>query len=1391
MDIPIENILEIDMNTWTSPTRSSAAAKTEETTLTVCLTHPEGCTFYINALGQNSSTIDIVFDSAEVAADLRSKAFELRSSMSQNPRVSSSRPLDASDRGIEFQDGGRSYESLDTPGMENGNELMVTAAQASELMPDDSTYNALDTNNSTPNVDTSIRDGPAPLAFSRIATVTTAISAAVDHPGEPQANGGLGHIEEVASVAPKIVANPHVKAFEKEASILTQWQPSQASLRPVAEPAKPRSAFENKSSDGVVSGLFVIEPPLNYRTSLGTASVAARTDRSIKDSINPSSPVRSGSGFLRNQKLNNNIPRSDNTGRKDQRLQKKLSGRLRDRTGARPNPLPLDLESSRGGNVRAHRKSLQSNGTKTGHTLKNPPASSTHGLPSTYQPLVRKGDAKSGEGEKKLNDDDDLFVLRDSSPEASNALPEQPISSREARRSSKRIDPASVPSVRNSAWPTTVKELSKKKQVKDQRKPFTTVISSRPDDFVDDNNKQDGSPTYVKGQAPKSTFRPLSNEKKASVHEDVHSTNRQEPEGAGVLDKNDHEMTGRIQAPNKKRKSAPAVLKQPRKRRAAALVATKKIQGLPVDDLPATASEMPKDSKAENKELSLTNPERLEGLHVDKQNLEAKKRNGRKPRVSDPSPLKYKNVMVFNEHDHRAGNPSLAQKEAGYSPGLNDFTGTSDGVNLVNAEPFPAPEAIMGNHETNATSPGLIYDPTANQFQDIKAGGELTDILDHETPYFDDAFGYGDYNANSVENSAQRGRVTVSPTLTDHRASELPINKDLRFKKSPRKDRPGRVGATAGPASTHISNSNADGQAAKETSETNRHKVTKLRQALSILNSNEQKPSQMLKSANQSVREKGRLAPNPMRKEQIRENPGSKNRSATLATALHSQKHPSPQALIKGVTESPRRVVARQAPHESQAGFSRIGDRPKMRSPSKSLPSKIDDLKKTRGREVVEISSGPESSSDVESSVDEQTGIASKSREKRLPQSIIENTPKRLRFTQPIQDNPATPHKRSSKSKIETSDSRPLTDDYLLRKSAIISFSADGPRNRGVLLPRGEKRVDVSKVEDTAANDQQDNKMKRKRKGEDAIDQKPGSNQKRSRLLFVESSTPQYSLYGMDHSSTPPSIVPEMASSQFSRVNENGSPLPSFGVSRQTDKLNINLTDQLQDNSQLASSVAQSAHLGVSLDPAVTRKSRSHLPGAVPPFSQRRLPSLLGVNRMIFASNRKQCPSSPNAPSKFFQDVTQHEEQADGKYVNSQTKNILEVSKPADPFVDRRIGSSGDFIQRLRAAEFTNHSELPTAVTKQPSRSRASRAAEDLEKTLVENDRELVLEQDSPSSLQSESISTRKASRLSKPTATPPDPDSFEEWQDALRPYQQDTLKIMHDFVNVSQNFPE
>lgn len=352
----------------------------------------------------------------------------------------------------------------------------------------------------------------------------------------------------------------------------------------------------------------------------------------------------------------------------------------------------------------------------------------------------------------------------------------------------------------------------------------------------------------------------------------------------------------------------------------------------------------------------------------------------------------------------------------------------------------------------------------------------------------------------------------------------------------------------------------------------------------------------------------------------------------------------------------------------------------------------------------------------------------------------------------------------------------PLIDEYLHRKSTLISFSANGPRNQGIVSVR-KPRVSVmaSNNPERQNNHQKEALMKRKRDEYTVTAARlvETPDEKRRRHSRARNSTGTSALDMLD--------ISQRLSSHGTRVDANGSPRPLGRNPRKSDEWAHGVLKSFQGLEDSPFAPIENAVDRTEVD-RFTIKGDD-----LPTLSSGSLPDQ--DEEKIFPSIRKQLPSSPNAPSQILADFTAHRVQPGGRFVNVETESIVKPSVPQDPFTGSVRRRPSTFMERLRAqGKLAEKSRANDPNGKDPTH-----GVEMVPTLAADPDKTLVFAESADSSspglrpdTSSESSDSPNSSSDGQSNGRASEDEAARQWREALQPHQTSQLDTLYDISNVS-----
>ena len=262
---------------------------------------------------------------------------------------------------------------------------------------------------------------------------------------------------------------------------------------------------------------------------------------------------------------------------------------------------------------------------------------------------------------------------------------------------------------------------------------------------------------------------------------------------------------------------------------------------------------------------------------------------------------------------------------------------------------------------------------------------------------------------------------------------------------------------------------------------------------------------------------------------------------------------------------------------------------------------------------------------------------------------------------------------------------------------------------------------------------------------------------------------------------------PQRLSSQNTRVNENGSPMPFIITRNEETAAEEQYSDEDDGNNALAEARLE--------DPIVLQEDDSILPEPVLPLVPVESTSRIKTKvHESLSNNSKQVPSSPHAPSVFGA-MPPHHIYHDGEIVNAETKESIIPVKPQDPFLGAAQNLQNPFMNALRkSTEIAAKRLVPGAKEKGGSRVVVVRPSlnmgEDPDKTLVEPNLRKRYKQVhvSEASSSSQSSFSSQASQPGESSEDESDGETEAKWRKGLEPHQENMLECLLTISHVSNS---
>lgn len=371
-------------------------------------------------------------------------------------------------------------------------------------------------------------------------------------------------------------------------------------------------------------------------------------------------------------------------------------------------------------------------------------------------------------------------------------------------------------------------------------------------------------------------------------------------------------------------------------------------------------------------------------------------------------------------------------------------------------------------------------------------------------------------------------------------------------------------------------------------------------------------------------------------------------------------------------------------------------------------------------------------------------------------------------------DVPAKASRREQATNAET----PLPVTSL--KTGLISWTVSGPRNQGIISAKKtihpRKADDMDLIEGTAIVEL-DDKKRIAYFPDDAAYQSHDHHAQRQDKAHM---TPRHNTQHM-----PPmkpvvdvSAIHERAhriSSQSTKVDENGSPIPFTDLSRQG----------VQQG-------AAAAKLQSTFNDDEMPAAEDDLDTYEPQLPSRMNNILLDTNDLAFvsmASNSKQIPSSPHAPSTHAA-IPPHVVLHSGELVNERTLESIVPTLPQDPFVGGDPKPPSSFMNllhksaavvKMRESGGNNKENLSGMIKRKPFMEE-----DDPDKTLVEPEPKRQKKHhhaipESPSTFET----TSRANTLEKEWSDQDTDSTTTRWRKTLEPHQNNMLEVLSHLTHV------
>ena len=369
------------------------------------------------------------------------------------------------------------------------------------------------------------------------------------------------------------------------------------------------------------------------------------------------------------------------------------------------------------------------------------------------------------------------------------------------------------------------------------------------------------------------------------------------------------------------------------------------------------------------------------------------------------------------------------------------------------------------------------------------------------------------------------------------------------------------------------------------------------------------------------------------------------------------------------------------------------------------------------------------------------------------------------------------------------------------RKPEIISFSAEGPKNQGTASIKKSKPLNISTGMQTDHSHQAAPGKEReilKRKAASRVDDPTPSAYEQPPKRQKQNITPPTKNKHVPLMIPEPNFIavhekPHRVSSQSTRVDENGSPMPS--VHARNDK--VAETQGYIKNEQMVDPYLRT-DLHIEDEQFVSyAEGGDHQDDPVVPLTKIPPPPQghnAGFDRS--SSNSKRNYGSPNAPSNFAS-MPAHYIFHDGTIVNPQTKENIVPKEPQDPFIGAGQVGTSDFIRALRRKSGTEARSqddlLSGKKTVMNAKRRLPACTEDPDKTLVEGEPPRKQRKHGVISIGSTITSSSSGSAASEgllpsieASSPESDVDTLGQWRKAFEPHQGNMLGVLSNISHVS-----
>ena len=395
-------------------------------------------------------------------------------------------------------------------------------------------------------------------------------------------------------------------------------------------------------------------------------------------------------------------------------------------------------------------------------------------------------------------------------------------------------------------------------------------------------------------------------------------------------------------------------------------------------------------------------------------------------------------------------------------------------------------------------------------------------------------------------------------------------------------------------------------------------------------------------------------------------------------------------------------------------------------------------------------------------------------------------------------DNATSMSAEGKPKKISLAEMQPPD---IKRKPEIISFSAEGPKNQGTASIKKPKPLKISTGVQTDDSNQAARGKEReilKRKAASRVDDPAPSACEQPPKRQKQNITPPTKNKHVPLMIPEPNVIavhekPHRVSSQSTRVDENGSPMPS--VHARNDRV-AEAQGYIKNEEMVDPYLRTDLHIEDE-EFVSYAEGGDHQDDPVVPLTK--IPSPPQGHNAGFdrsSSNSKRNYGSPNAPSNFAS-MPAHYIFHDGTIVNPQTKENIVPKEPQDPFIGAGQVGTSDFIRALRRKSGTEARSqddlLSGKKTVMNAKRRLPACTEDPDKTLVEGERPRKQRKHNVISIGSTITSSSSGSAASEglsssieASSPESDVDTLGQWRKAFEPHQGNMLGVLSNISHVS-----